>query len=264
MRVPYETMRAEFERALLSAGFPRAKAEAIATIFTANSCDGVYTHGLNRFPAFFQFVKDGHVKKDAECTLEFSSGALERWNGNFGPGMLNARFCMARAMKLAQNSGIGCAALRNTNHWMRGGTYGWQAVEGGHIGICFTNTTALMPPWGGREPRLGNNPLVIAVPRADGHIVLDMAMSQYSMGKLSQYQSLGAKLPVPGGYDSSGQLSDNPGDIIASRRPLPIGFWKGSGLAFMLDVLTTVLSQGNSTQEISRQSVETGVSQTFI
>jgi 3-dehydro-L-gulonate 2-dehydrogenase len=154
--------------------------------------------------------------------------------------------------------------LKHTNHWMRGGTYGWQAVAGGFIGICFTNTMPLMPPWGGKEPRLGNNPLVIAVPRTDGHLVLDMAMSQYSMGKLSQYQSSGAKLPVAGGYDSSGHLSDDPGDIIASRRPLPIGFWKGSGLAFMLDILTTVLSQGNSTQDISRQKVETGVSQTFI
>lgn len=264
MRVPYETMCAEFERVLLSRGFSPAKAAAIAAIFADNSRDGVHTHGLNRFPTFVQFVKDGHVQKDAEPALDSGNGALERWNGHFGPGMLNARHGMARAIELARQSGIGCVALRNTNHWMRGGTYGWQAAEAGFIGVCFTNTTALMPPWGGKEPRVGNNPLVIAVPNRAGHLVLDMAMSQFSMGKLAQYQSAGTKLPVPGGYDSAGRLSDNPADILASRRPLPIGFWKGSGLSLMLDVLTTVLSHGNSTAEITRQPVETGVAQTFI
>jgi 3-dehydro-L-gulonate 2-dehydrogenase len=147
---------------------------------------------------------------------------------------------------------------------MRGGAYGWQAAEAGYIGICFTNTTALMPPWGGTEPRLGNNPLVIAVPRRAGHLVLDMAMSQYSMGKLQQYKTSKTKLPLSGGYNQAGQLSDDAGDIIESRRPLPIGFWKGSGLALMLDVLASVLSHGKSTPDISQQAVETGVSQTFI
>ena len=264
MRVPYESLRSEFERVLLSLGFTPAKAGVIATIFADNSRDGVYTHGLNRFPAFVQFVKAGHVDPHAEPSLDSATGALERWNGHFGLGPLNARHALARAIELARQSGLGCVALRHTNHWMRGGTYGWQAAEAGFIGICFTNTTALMPAWGGTEPRLGNNPLVIAVPNKAGHLVLDMAMSQFSMGKLAQYQTAGTKLPVPGGYDSAGQLSDNPADILAARRPLPIGFWKGSGLALMLDVLATVLSHGNSTADITRQPVETGVSQVFI
>ena len=70
-----------------------------------------------------------------------------------------------RAISIAKENGIGCVVLKNTNHWMRGGTYGWQAADAGCIGICFTNTIANMPPWGGKEPKLGNNPLVIAVPR---------------------------------------------------------------------------------------------------
>jgi len=264
MRVPYETMQAEFERVLLAMGFSEAKAKTIAAIFAGNSRDGVYSHGLNRFPAFIQFVRDGFVKKDAEPTREHATGVLERWNGNLGPGMLNARSCMSRAIALAETSGIACVALRNTNHWMRGGTYGWQAAEAGFIGICFTNTTALMPPWGGVEPRLGNNPLVISVPRQGGHLVLDMAMSQYSMGKLNQYKAAKTKLPLPGGYDKEGKISDDAGDIIESRRPLPIGFWKGSGLALMLDVLASALSHGKSTADMAKNPVESGVSQTFI
>lgn len=264
MRIPFEKLQSEFNRVLLSLGFSAEKAEVCAAIFAGNSRDGVYTHGLNRFPTFVDFVKKGLVKPDAEPTKEGAFGSLEQWNGNLGPGILNARFCMARAIELANENGIGCVALKNTNHWMRAGAYGWQAAEAGLIGICFTNTIANLPPWGGAEPRLGNNPLVIAVPRAAGHVVLDMAISQYSVGKLNLYKSNNEELPLPGGYDADGNLSTDAAAILASQRLLPIGFWKGSGLSLVLDLLATVLSQGQSTAKITQSEHESGVSQVFI
>ena len=92
-------------------------------------------------------------------------------------------------MGLGREHGVGCVALGNTNHWMRGGTYGWQAAEAGMIGICWTNTMPNLPPWGGVERVIGNNPLVIAVPRAKraggaGHG--DVAVFLWSAGELSQ------------------------------------------------------------------------------
>ena len=147
---------------------------------------------------------------------------------------------------------------------MRAGTYGWQAAEAGMIGICFTNTIANLPPWGGLEPRLGNNPLVIAVPRAEGHVVLDMAISQYSVGKLQQYKMNNEQLPLPGGYDDEGKLSVDADEIIQSKRLLPIGFWKGSGLSLVLDLLASILSQGKSTAGITGAGKENGISQVFI
>ncbi len=264
MRVPFEKLKAEFKRILLSLHFSEDKADIIAVIFAENSRDGVYTHGLNRFPVFVEFVKQGLVKQDAEPTVENVFGALEQWNGNSGPGILNARFCMGRAMELAAKNGIGCVAIKNTNHWMRAGAYGWQSAEAGFIGICFTNTIANLPPWGGLDPRLGNNPIVIAVPRKEGHVVLDMAISQYSVGKLNQYKSNNEALPLPGGYDAEGNLSTNASDILESKRLLPVGFWKGSGLSLVLDLLATILSQGNSTAQITKSEKESGVSQVFI
>ena len=264
MRIPFEKLKAEFNRILLNLDFTIEKAEKCATIFAENSRDGVYTHGLNRFPVFVQFVKDGWVKPDAEPVKEGGLGAIEQWSGNYGPGMLNAGICMNRAMQLAKENGIGCVAIKNTNHWMRGGTYGWQAAEAGYIGICFTNTIANLPPWGGLDPRLGNNPLVIAVPRKNGHVVLDMAISQYAVGKLKQYEASGEELPLPGGYDSEGHLSTDAAAILQSERVLPIGFWKGSGLSLVLDLLATVLSGGNSTARISKEKTEAGISQVFI
>jgi len=264
MRVPFEELKAEFKRILLQFDFAGDKAEICAQTFAENSRDGVYTHGLNRFPSLIECIKEGLVKPDAEPTKEGGVGAIEQWNGNYGPGILNARFCMNRAIKLANENGIGCVALKNTNHWMRGGTYGWQAAEAGYISISFTNTIANLPPWGGLDPRLGNNPLVIAVPRKGGHVVLDMAISQYAYGKLQQYKAQNEPLPLPGGYDKEGNLSTDAAAIIESKRPLPIGFWKGSGLALVLDLLATILSGGNSTAKITAGEKESGASQVFI
>ncbi|AYL99640.1 3-dehydro-L-gulonate 2-dehydrogenase [Mucilaginibacter celer] len=264
MRVPFEKLKAEFKRVLLSIGVSAYKAEQCAAIFAANSRDGVYTHGLNRFPSFVQTIKEGLFKPDVEPVMENSLGAIEQWNGNFGLGMLNATACMARAIGLAEVNGIGCVAIKYTNHWMRGGTYGLQAADAGYIGICFTNTIANLPPWGGLDPRLGNNPLVIAVPRQEGHVLLDMAISQYSVGKLMESRAQGKELLIPGGYDTAGNLSTDAEAVLTSRRMLPIGFWKGSGLSLMLDLLATLLSGGKPTMQISEHEKEWGVSQVFI
>jgi 3-dehydro-L-gulonate 2-dehydrogenase len=264
MRIPFETLEAEFNRILLNLHFTPAKAALCAKTFAESSRDGVYTHGLNRFPSFVEYIKAGLVKPDAEPTRTGGLGAMEQWDGNLGPGILNARFCMGRAMQLAQEHGIGCVALKNTSHWMRGGTYGWQAAEAGYISINFTNTIANLPPWGGLDPRLGNNPLVIAVPRAGGHVVLDMAISQYAYGKLQRHKANNLPLPLPGGYDTEGNLSTDAAAIIESKRTLPVGFWKGSGLALVLDLMATTLSGGDSTAKITGRGHESGVAQVFI
>lgn len=263
MRVRYEDLRAEFLRVLLAVGFKESKADEAAGIFADASRDGVVSHGLNRFPVFIDAVKRGFVRPHAEAEVVLEAGALERWQGNLGPGMLNARAAMARAIELADTNGIGCVALAGTNHWMRGGTYGWQAAEAGKIGICWSNTKPNMPPWGSEEPRLGNNPLVVSVPEETGnHVVLDMAMTQFSLGQLETYRLQGAELPVFGGYDSEGRLTLNPGEVERSGRTLPIGFWKGSGLSLVLDLVAVLLSGGKAVQQVSDE--ESGLSQVFI
>lgn len=265
MRVPYQELFETLERALLKFGFETERASLCARLFTETTCDGVYSHGLSRFSRLVAMIRNGSVDIHARPELVTALGAVERWDGKLGVGNLNAYQSMGRALALARAHGIGCIALANTNHWMRGGTYGWQAAEAGMIGICWTNTLANLPPWGASDPRLGNNPLVIAVPRRDGHVVLDMAMSQFSYGALTSYQVSGQQLPVIGGYDLEGQLTRDPKAIEASGRPLPIGYWKGSGLALLLDLVAAMLSGGQATHQIARDSEhETGLSQVFI
>jgi 3-dehydro-L-gulonate 2-dehydrogenase len=265
MRIRYEDLYEGLLRVLLQLGFTQPRAELCARLFIDATVDGVYTHGVNRFPRFMEMIRSGVIDIHAEPKLVASYGAIERWDGRRGPGNLNAYAAMKRAMAISRQLGMGCVALGNTNHWMRGGSYGWQAADAGLIGICWTNTLPNLPPWGASEPRLGNNPLVIAMPRSEGHIVLDMAMSQFSIGALESYKARGAELPVAGGFDSNGNPTHDAAAILASGRTLPIGYWKGSGLALMLDLLATVLSGGKATFQIPKDShQETGLSQMFL
>ncbi|PUU93911.1 MAG: 3-dehydro-L-gulonate 2-dehydrogenase [Halanaerobium sp.] len=127
---------------------------------------------------------------------------------------------MEKAIEKAKREGIAVIFLRNTNHWMRGGAFGWQAAEAGCGTICFTNTLTNLLPWRAKESKLGNNPLVKAVPRPKKHIVLDMAVSQYAYGILGKYEMENKELPYSGGYNQAGELTTDLEEILKSMWPL--------------------------------------------
>ena len=265
LRIPFDEVEVRLAGVLRGLGFGEERARMCAQLFAETTCDGVYSHGVNRFTRFVTMVRNGSVDPAAEPRVVARFGAMERWDGQLGPGNLNALAAMGRAIELSREHGIGCVAMANTNHWMRGGTYGWQAADAGVMGICWTNTMPNQPPWGGVEAGIGNNPLVIGVPRAKGHVVLDMAMSQFSYGALESYRRRGELLPVEGGFDAAGVLTRDPDAILQSQRLLPTGYWKGSGLAVVLDLMAAMLSLGNATHQIANDSLrETGLSQVFV
>jgi 3-dehydro-L-gulonate 2-dehydrogenase len=200
VRIGYDELADEMARVLRALGFDEDRARRCARIFADASRDGVHSHGLNRFPLFVSTIEDGFVRVDGEPELMVAFGALERWNGHLGAGNLNAAFAMQRAIALAREHGIGGVALQNTNHWMRGGTYGWQAADAGMIGLCWSNTKPNLPPWGARDPRLGNNPLVIAVPREGTATSCSTWRSRSSRTDSSRATNVRASLlPVDGG-----------------------------------------------------------------
>ena len=261
MRVAYETMLAEFERVLKKYGFTADRAHDAAEIFAQNSLAGVFSHGLNRFPVAVDYLKKGEIDPAAEAECVASFGSMERWDGHRGFGPLNAKRAMDRAVELAKQNGIGLVALGNNNHWMRGGTYGWQAADAGCIGICWSNTCPNMPAWGAKDNHIGNNPLILAVPRSNGeHVMVDCALSQFSYGKLETTRLAGKQLPVVGGYDEEGNLTTDPAAIEKTRRMIPIGYWKGSGLSILLDMIATVLTNANSVAKIGTFGDEIGLS----
>jgi 3-dehydro-L-gulonate 2-dehydrogenase len=265
LRVPFDELYAVLNRAMQRLGLAPERAAQCARLFAETTRDGIYTHGLNRFPRFVASIANGSTDVHAEPTRTAGMGAIERWDGHRGIGNLNAVASMQRAIDLARQHGIGGVALANTNHWMRGGTYGWQAAEQGLFAICWSNTLANMPVWGATTPTLGNTPLVIAVPHPGAPIVLDMATSQFSYGTIAAYSKRGQPLPVDGGFDTAGNLTKDAAAIEASQRALPIGYWKGSGLSLLLDMLAAMLSGGLAAHQIPRDPLrESGISQIFL
>ncbi|WP_075183117.1 3-dehydro-L-gulonate 2-dehydrogenase [Pantoea sp. 1.19] len=264
MRVSYSELKQQLQRVLLSRGVEAQTADACAGMFADTTAWGVHSHGVNRFPRFIQQLDAGDIDPTARPERLLTLGAVEQWDAHLGIGNLTARQMMDRAMALADDRGIGLVALRNANHWMRGGAYGWQAAEKGYIGLCWTNSLAVMPPWGAKNCRIGTNPLIIAVP-GEPITLVDMSMSMFSYGALELARLAGESLPVDGGYDNAGQPTRDPAVLEANRRILPMGYWKGSALSVVLDMLATLLSGGLSVAEISEdQRDEYGVSQVFI
>ncbi len=262
-RIPYTELESVFTQILLKNGYNKRKAALSSSLFSKASLDGVASHGANRFLPYLEMIRKGYVNVDANPELDFSIAVFEKWDGQKAPGDLNAHYSMGRAIHLAKENGMGCIALRNTNHWMRAGNYGWQAVENGCIGICFTNTKPNMPAWGGSEPILGNNPLVVGIPRKDGPVVLDMAMTQFSYGKMEQFMRDRQQMSFPAGFDKEGNLTKDPSSVLENELALPAGLWKGAGLSLVLDIMASVLSDGNATHEIGEFDEEHSISQVF-
>lgn len=266
MRIQYDVIKETVKKALLNVGLNEEQAETCAAIHTQSNADGIESHGLNRIPRFVEYVQKGWVNLNGKPELVLAKGAVENYDGNLGIGVTNAIFCADRAVQLAGSHGIGCVTLKNTTHWMRGGTYAWRMAEAGYMGMSWTNTESCMPLWGSDEPGVGNNPFCMAIPREDGSIVLDMAMSQYAYGKLGAYRLAGKELPFPGGFDKDGNLTSDPGAIEESKRILPTGYWKGSGMAIVLDLAAALMANGKSGADLDEENQGscTGCSQIFI
>ena len=264
MKIFYSELKELLHLKLSKYGFSDVNAAQLSDTFTESSFDGIFSHGINRFPLFIQYVKRGIVNVDISPEKINSFGAFEQWDGKLGAGILNAFHCVNRVVDLAEDNGIGIVGLQNTNHWMRGGTYGRRAAEKGKMFIGWTNTIPNMPAWGGEINNIGNNPFVFAVPHKGEHIVLDMAMSQFAYGKLEWMQKLGQELPEYGGYNSKGELTKSPEEILDSKRILPAGLWKGSSLSIVLDLAAAILSGGNTSKQIGEENIEYGLSQVYI
>ena len=269
LRIPVEEIEQQVERVLLSRAVNAEQAAICARIIARNSMDGVTSHGVTRFPHFVGTIDQGLVVPNIEPERIAAFGAVERWDGQRGLGPVMATRFMARAMELAGESGIGCVAARNTTHWLRGGTYGLQAADAGFAAICWTNARPGMPAWGGSRLRLGNNPIVFAMP-AEPPMLVDIALSQFSFGKIQEAALAGRELPVPGGIGFDGTPTSDAGEIIetlkaGAYRLIPTGYWKGSALAFMLDTMAAVLSDGLATREVETETpADVGISQVFI
>ena len=265
MYIAYEEALSVTRTALLKAGFTPEKAERLSGVFCQNTLEGVSSHGLNRFPRFLSDVANGVVDVNAEPECVSALGGMEVWDGHMGPGPLIAEAAMGRAIELAKTHGIACVSVRNSNHWQRAGRYGWQAANAGMMAILWTNTCKNLPAWGAKNSAVGNNPFVLAVPRKKGPVVVDVSMSQFAYGRLEIASQNGEQMPVPAGYDRDNNITTDPAAVLETRRPIPIGYWKGPAMALALDMMAAGSSLGRTTSMIGGEGPrEVGLSQMFI
>ncbi|WP_375749454.1 3-dehydro-L-gulonate 2-dehydrogenase [Vibrio sp. HN007] len=262
--VKIEELQNEYERILLARDMKPETATRLAAGFVEMANEGTYSHGINRFPVFIDQVDKGQIKLNAEPECVNSMGALEQWDCNFGPGVLNGLVCADRAMELAKQYGIGMVGMKNSNHWMRGGAYVLKMARQGFAGIASTNSIAVMPAWGGKDHRVGSNPLIMAI-AGEPPVLVDCSMTQYSYGQLQNFVLADKELPVVGGFDDNGELTKDPHVLWENKRLLPMGFWKGSSMAIVLDMMLTAITGGQSVPALTEDmGGEFGVSQFLI
>ena len=241
-------------------------AKRFAEIFAGNSLDGVYSHGMNRYPRYLSDMESGLCDaKVTQAERVSGLGGLEVWDAHFGVGPLIAQQMADRAIELARTHGIACVALRNNSHWLRAGRYGLMMADAGMMGLCMTNTCMNLVAYGAKEPSTGNNPITIAIPRRAGSLVMDMAVSQYAFGKLEIMAQEGGMLDTPCGYDTDGNLTNDPQKIVESGLMTPMALWKGSALSIMIDLMVSMLSLGRTSLAIGTPADgEKGMSQMFV
>ena len=241
-------------------------AKRFAEIFAGNSLDGVYSHSMNRYPRYLSDMESGLCDaKVTQAERVSGLGGLEVWDAHFGVGPLIAQQMAERAIELARTHGIACVALRNNSHWLRAGRYGLMMADAGMMGLCMTNTCMNLVAYGAKEPSTGNNPITIAIPRRAGSLVMDMAVSQYAFGKLEIMAQEGGMLDTPCGYDTDGNLTNDPQKIVESGLMTPMALWKGSALSIMIDLMVSMLSLGRTSLAIGTPADgEKGMSQMFV
>ncbi len=259
--VSLDNLKAEYKRILMARHMKEDTANRLASAFVDMANEGTYSHGINRFPVFISQVDAGQIELNNEPKCVKAIGALEQWDCQYGPGVLNGLMASDRAMELAKIHGIGLVAMKNSNHWMRGGAYAIRMARQGFAAIASTNSIAVMPAWGGKDHRLGSNPLIMAMP-GDPPVLVDCSMTQYSYGQLEIAHLNDKELPVIGGYDDDGHLTTNPHILWENKRLLPMGFWKGSSMSLVLDMMLTAITGGFSVPELTEdKGGEFGVSQ---
>jgi LDH2 family malate/lactate/ureidoglycolate dehydrogenase len=268
-KVNANNLRTFTEQVFQVVGVLREDAEtAAAVMIEANLC-GVDSHGVRMLPGFITLIRNGKINPRGQIKVIKETPVIAHLDGNLALGSVVGVHAMQMAVEKAKTSGVGLILVRSSTHWGRPAYYSTLAARRGCIGICFVNTESNMPPWGAKDPRIGNNPLSIGAPRASGEpVVLDMAMSQAAWSKIVMYSQEARKVPLGWGLDEEGRPTDDPAAILKSKRMVPMGQHKGSGLSLMIDIMTGILSGGKYCGELSEegkgQPWATGYSQAFI
>lgn len=228
---------------MAAVGLPAADAARVAQLMTEADLTGADAHGIFRLPQYVRRIRAGGVNTKAHITVEKTAAATALVDGDNAMGHLVMSRAAETAIALARDAGIGWVGVRRSNHAGTAGLYAAMPVDHGMIGLYAAVANANhMAVWGGSELLLGTNPLGIGVPSGSGPVVLDMATTIVSYGTVKKYALAGRDMPEGWLIDTEtgAPLTDPKRSALGLL--LPIGGYKGSGLAIILGLIAGVLN----------------------
>lgn len=241
-RIPASTLRS-----LVTAIFARCHmvvtdAALLADTLVYADLSGINSHGVLRVPEYVEKLTTKGVAPQGQPEIVHEYGACLVVDGHNSMGQIGMHVAMQEAIARAETHGIAAAAIRGSNHSGAMAYFAAQALPHDMIGIATTNALPTMAPWGGAERILGINPLGIAIPAAEElPIIYDAAFSGSSHGKIRIYEQKGLSLPEGWALDSQGRSTTDPA-IAIDGLLAPIGGFKGTGLAMIMGILSSMLS----------------------
>jgi LDH2 family malate/lactate/ureidoglycolate dehydrogenase len=229
---------------LTAVGIAAADARLVAADLVAADLEGIPSHGVMLLPMYVERIDKGSVSRASAGAVVSDRGAAIVIDAGNALGQLTSRQALKLAVERAREIGLAAVAVRNGFHFGTAGRYARMMAEQNCVGVVLSNTRPLMPPPGGAEALVGNNPIAIALPSAGEFAAeADMALSATAMGKIRLAAAAGARIPEAWAVDSQGRPTTDPAAAIKGML-LPAAGPKGFGLAFVIDLLCGGLSDG--------------------
>jgi L-2-hydroxycarboxylate dehydrogenase (NAD+) len=244
-RVAARTIAALITDSFNAIGLPGADAAKCAELMVEADLTGADAHGVFRLPQYVKRLRAGGVNAKPNIRVEKTAAATAMVDGDNGMGHLVMARAAETAIELARDAGVGWVGARGSNHAGAAGVYAAMPLAHGMVGIYGVVASANhMPVWGGVESLLGTNPVAIAIPAGEeAPIVLDIATSVVSYGTIKSHRLQGK--PLPEGWMVNTRDGTPLTDPARSNEGvlLPIGGYKGSGLALILGLLAGPLNR---------------------
>jgi LDH2 family malate/lactate/ureidoglycolate dehydrogenase len=249
---------------LEAARFPRPTARLVAESLVAANLRGVDSHGVQLLPYYVEQVERGDMHPAAEGSVVSESGACLLYDGANGAGQQIANVCSGHALRLAHKHGIALVVARESNHFGAAAYWAQKISAADMIGIVMCNASPIVAPWQAKEARLGTNPICMSVP---GPWLLDMATTTVANNRILKALMNGEET-IPAGWavDSEGVPTTDT-DAAIRGMPMPLGGYKGSGLAMLVELLCGALSGGAMSVDVGGfriQGKPIRASQTFL
>ena len=249
-RIPAERL-SEIGQALFeAAGAPPAEAELVMRHIISANLVGHDSHGVIQIPTYIERIKAGHIVPGAPWKIVQESPTTTVVDGHWGFGYVANERAMRLTIEKAKSANVAAATVFRQGHIGRVASYTLMAAEAGMIGLCTADSgrsPKAVAPFGGREARLGTNPISIAIPSdLEGPLYLDMATSAAAAGKIAL--AVARNEPVPDGWviGSDGRPTNDPRQLRQGGALLPLGGpeggYKGTGLAVMVEILCGLLT----------------------